>query len=164
MTAPGMRAPYGEPSKTWTSARLYMLVSVVFLIPTGIVGLITNQNFALGDGATRPKTADMVFGVLETNGWHSTAAVVNGLAALALLLFASDDVVRRGALFIGAALAGLTVALMIPRSIDLLDNVLASNAADNLTHATQAIGGIATGLLSGRSAPAPDRAHATATT
>jgi hypothetical protein len=50
-------------------------------------------------------------------------------------------------LSIGIGLAGLAVALMIPTSIHLLDNVIASNAADNFTHAAQGIGGIVTGLI-----------------
>ena len=136
--------------KTWTPARAYMLASVLFLIPTGVAGLLANQNFRIGEGATDPSTTDLVFGFLETNGWHSVAALVNGAAALALLLFASDRTVRKGALLMGGGLAALTIALMIPRSIDLLDNMLASNAADNFTHAAQAIGGIVTGSIGRR--------------
>lgn len=140
-----------NPSKTWTPARAYMLASVLFLIPVGVAGLLANQNFSVGEGATDPSTTDLVFGFLETNGWHSVAALVNAAAALALLLFASDRIVRRGALLMGFALATLTIALLIPRSIDLLDNILASNAADNFTHAAQALGGIVTGSMTQRS-------------
>ena len=148
-------------SKTWTPARLYMLVSVVFLIPTGVAGLVMNQNFAVGAGATDPSTTNLVYGFLETNGWHSTAALVNGAVALALLVLASDRTVRRGALLMGLALGGLAIALMIPRSIDLLDNILASNAADNVTHVAQALGGIVTGSMRQRPGKATSRlAHA----
>jgi hypothetical protein len=137
----------GHRKKTWTPARLYLLGSVLFLFPAGITGLLANQNFAVGANATAPGTTDMVFGVLETNGWHSSAALINGAAALLFLAFASDRAAARGALSIGIGLAGLAVALMIPTSIHLLDNVIASNAADNFTHAAQGIGGIVTGLI-----------------
>lgn len=146
--APGI----GVRMKTWTPARLYLLASVMFLFPAGILGLIANQNFSFGPDATAPGTTDMVFGVLETNGWHSTAALINGVAALVLIAFARDRGAARGALHIGIGLAVLTVGLMIPTSIELLDNVIASNAADNVTHGAQAIGGIVTGLIGRRSA------------
>ena len=151
-TRTAVASPRDRTLKSWTPARWYLLASVLFLLPAGIIGLIVNQNFAVGSTATRPGTTDMVFGVLETNGWHSTAALVNGVVALGLLCLASDRVARIGALNIGIGLGVLTIALMIPRSIDLLDNVFASNAADNVTHAAQAVGGIATGLI-GRRAP-----------
>ncbi len=137
-------------SKSWTPARWYLLASVLFLLPAGVAGLLVNQNFAVGSGAQQPGASDMVFAVLETNGWHSTAALVNGIAALALLFLASDRAARIGALNIGIGLGVLTIALMIPRSIDLLSNVIASNFADNITHGAQGIGGIVTGLI-GRS-------------
>ena len=133
--------------KSWTPARWYLLASVLFLLPAGINGLLVNQNFSVGTAAKQPGASDMVFGVLETNGWHSTAALVNGIVALGLLCLASDRVARIGALNIGIGLAVLTIALMIPRSIDLLGNVIASNFADNVTHAAQALGGIVTGLI-----------------
>ncbi len=133
--------------KSWTPARWYLLASVLFLLPAGVIGLLVNQNFSVGGAAKQAGASDMVFGVLETNGWHSTAALVNGIVALGLLWFGSDHWARRGALNIGIGLAVLTIALMIPRSIDLLDIVIASNAADNVTHAAQAMGGIITGIM-----------------
>ena len=126
----------------WTPARWFLLAIAISHLPLGIGGLVVDRSFPIGGEAARAGDSGHLFGVFETNGWHS-------LAALALGVLATWIVVRPGrarlvALALGVFHVGLVVQLAIwdPRSF-----WLASNGADQIVHASTAVGGIVSGLL-----------------
>lgn len=126
----------------WTPARWFMLVAAVWHIPLGIIGLIYDRTFPIGSGAASRAHSEHIFGIFETNGWHSTAAVLVGVIALYFTLYPARA--REGALAIGWFHVGVVLALTF-WSPDTF--WLASNAADQVIHASSAVGGIATGYL-----------------
>lgn len=80
-----------------------------------------------------------IFGVFETNGWHNLAAVA--LAAVALsVAFGKPSWSRSAAMLIGIFHIGVTVSLILWEPSTFW---LASNDADQVVHATYAVGGIA---------------------
>jgi hypothetical protein len=77
------------------AARIYLWISAGYLLVLGIGSLFVNSSFAVGDEAT----ADHLFGVLETNGWHGLAGVFLGSASLFFAM--SQRWAREGAALIG---------------------------------------------------------------
>jgi hypothetical protein len=130
---------------TWSPAHLYLLISGVGLIVIGAAGLIYNQSFGLGADVH----GDAVFGILQTNGWHSLAGLLGGMTALAFA--AKPEWARFAALSLGVTFVIVTIALVIwePSSFRI-----ASNTADNVVHALLGIGGIASAVAT---RPAPGR-------
>lgn len=130
-----------------------MAVSALYFVPVGIVGLLIDRTFPIGAGAAATAGSRFIFGVFETNGWHSLAALLLGVISLFFTLRPRGA--RRAALAIGVGHVGLVMALIAwpPETF-----WLASNGADQVIHASTAIGGIATGLLT-RPAPARPRAR-----
>lgn len=106
---------------------------------------MVNQSFPFGAKATESSTSDYVFGVFETNGWHSLAAVVLGLIGFYFTI--RSEKARSVALGIGVMHVGIVGALTIWEPSTFW---LASNHADQLVHASSAVGGIVTGLLTPR--------------
>lgn len=119
-----------------------MLVAAVVHLPLGIIGLITDQTFPVGSSAAARAGSDHVFGVLETNGWHSLAALGVGIVAAYFTVYPRRA--REAALTIGVLHVGLIAALVV---WDPSIFWLASNGADQVVHASTAIGGIGSALL-----------------
>jgi hypothetical protein len=69
------------PTSRWTPARLYLLAVAISHLPLGVAGLMVDRSFPVGAGAARAGDSGHVFGVLETNGWHSLAALGLGILA-----------------------------------------------------------------------------------
>ncbi len=77
------------------TARIYLWLSVGYLLVLGLGGLTVNSSFAVGDEAS----AGQLFGFVETNGWHNMAGVFLGSASLFFAM--SQRWAREGAALIG---------------------------------------------------------------
>lgn len=134
---------------SWTPARIFMVVSAGYHLPLALVGLAIDQTFPLGPDAAARAGSEHVFGIFETNGWHSLAALLVG--AVSLYFAVRPAGAREAALTIGVGHVFVVLALTFwdPATFSLM-----SNGADQVVHATTAIGGIGSALLtrSGRSA------------
>ena len=139
-TVDGQRA--ADRSARWTPARIFMLVAAVWHLPLGIAGLIHDQTFPVGPAAAERAGSAFVFGIFETNGWHSVAALVVGVIAAYFTRYPRRA--REAALAIGLFHVGIVVSLILWEPSTFW---LASNVADQVVHASTAIGGIASGLL-----------------
>ena len=126
----------------WTAARIFMLVAAVVHLPLGIAGLVYDQTFPIGATAAERAGSALVFGIFETNGWHSVAALVIGIMAAYLTI--SPRRAREGALAIGLFHVGVVLSLFMWEPSTFW---LASNAADQVVHASTAIGGILSALV-----------------
>jgi len=86
--------------------------------------------------------SDHIFGIFETNGWHSGAALALGVVSLYFTM--RPRRARDAALAIGVLHVGIVAALIAlpPETF-----WLASNAADQVVHSTTAIAGIGSALL-----------------
>jgi hypothetical protein len=122
-----------------------MLVSALYHLPLGIAGLLYDQTFPFSPAAAERAGSDHVFGIFETNGWHSVAALV--LGAVSLYFMMRPRRARDAALAIGVLHVGIVLALLIwePETF-----WLASNTADQFVHSFTAVGGIGSGLLTPR--------------
>ena len=138
-----------RPAGDWTPARMFMLVSAAVHLPLGIIGLIYERTFPLGSSAALEAGSDHVFGVLETNGWHSLAALGIGIVSAYFTMYPLRA--RDAALIVGVFHVGIVAALSV---WDPSVFWLASNGADQIIHASTAIGGVASGLLT-----RPDRSR-----
>lgn len=131
---------------SWSPARWYLVVSGIGLLLLGGIGFALNASFPtssaeFGDSAH-------LFGVFETNGWHNAAALASGVIALG---FAADERwARLGAFVKGALYVVVTTALFLTEPGTFL---VASNTADQVLHASLAVGGIAMGLATPRRRP-----------
>ena len=127
---------------SWTPARLFMLWAAVLHLPLGVIGLIYDQTFPVGSGAAAKAGSDHIFGVLETNGWHSLAALGVGIVTLYYTMYPRGA--RNCALTLGIFHVGIVAWLAVWDPSTLW---LASNGADQVIHASTAIGGIGSALL-----------------
>lgn len=119
-----------------------MLVSTLYHLPLGIAGLIYDRTFPIGAAAAERAGSELVFGIFETNGWHSVAALAVGLISVYFAIYPRRA--RDVALAIGLFHVGIVASLIIwPPSTFWL----ASNFADQVVHASTAIGGIGSALL-----------------
>ena len=126
----------------WTPARIFMLVAAVWHLPSGIAGLIYDQTFPIGADAAGRAGSDHVFGIFETNGWHSLAALLLGIITAYFTFYPRRA--REAALALGLFHVGIVAALIVwPPSAFWL----ALNDADQFVHASTAIAGIAAALL-----------------
>lgn len=124
-----------------TPARIYLLVSGLWLLVQGAVGLALDASFPLSQGEVEHHTH--IFGVFEANGWHSLAAL--GLAVPSLLVaLARPSWSGRVALASGAMNGVVFVAFAAWEPSLFL---VASNAADQVVHAALTGVGVVTGLL-----------------
>ncbi len=130
------------PADRWTPARGFLLAVAITHLPLGVGGLLVDSSFPIGGEAARAGGSGHLFGVLETNGWHSLAAL--SLSVLAAWIVFRPRRARAVALALGVFHIALVVQLAIwdPRSF-----WLASNGADQIVHASTAVGGIVSGLL-----------------
>jgi hypothetical protein len=119
-----------------------MLVSALYHLPLGIAGLLYDQTFPIGSAEAERAGSDQVFGIFETNGWHSLAALL--LGAVSLYFVMRPRHARDVALAIGVQHVGLVVAFIVWPSETFW---MASNAADQIIHSFTAIAGIGAALL-----------------
>jgi hypothetical protein len=131
----------------WSPARIYLVASGIFLLAIGLAGLALNRSFPTSTGAVDAAGSGWLFGVLQTNGWHSVAALFSSAAALGFA--AKSQWARFGAMAKGVFYVAVTTSLFITEPSTFL---LVSNAGDQVVHASLAIGGIATALAT-RQAP-----------
>ena len=129
-------------SERWSPARIFMLVSAVWHLPLGIAGFVYDQTFPVGAAAAERAGSALVFGIFETNGWHSLAALVVGI--ISAYYAAYPRRARDVALAIGLFHVGIVVSLIV---WDPSTFWLASNFADQVVHTGTAVGGIASALL-----------------
>lgn len=139
-------APTEMPS--WTPARIFLAISALWHLPLGIAGLVIDQTFPVGAHSAAHSGSEHIFGVFETNGWHSLAGVVLGVVSL---LFAWRPERARGA---ALAIGGFHVAVVAALTLWEPETFwIASNASDQVDHAATAIGGLVSGLMTARRAP-----------
>ena len=136
-----------RPDVGWSPARWYLLAVAISHIPLGIVGLVFDRSFPIGAEAAREAGSHHIFGVLETNGWHSLGALALGVLAASILV-AAPERARRVAFLIGVINLGLLLSLV---AWDPSTFWIASNGTDQIVHSATALGGIGTGLLTPRS-------------
>lgn len=129
----------------WTPARWFFLIIAITHLPLGVGGFIVDRTFPVGAEAARLGDRGYVFGVFETNGWHSLAALLLGV--LGVWMVVRPHGAARTALILGIAHVGIVVSLI---ARDPSAFWFASNAVDQLVHAGTALGGISTGLLTRR--------------
>ncbi len=141
-----LASPREGPS--WTPARIFMAISAVWHLPLGIAGLVVDQTFPVGAQATATAGSEHIFGIFETNGWHSLAALVLGVVSL---LFAwRPERARAAALVIGGLHVGIVASLILWGAATFW---LASNTSDQVVHSATAIGGLVSGLMTARRVP-----------
>ena len=131
-----------DQSGRWSPARMFMLVSALYHLPLGIAGLIYDQTFPIGAAAAESAGSAHIFGIFETNGWHSVAGLVLGIASLYFMMRPRGA--RAAALAIGVFHVGLVVAFSVWPSENFW---IASNTADQIVHSFTAIAGTGAGLL-----------------
>ena len=136
-----------ESRGVWTPSRIFMLVAAVWLLPLGVVGLVYDRTFPVGSRAAASAQSDHIFGIFETNGWHSLAALVLGVVAAYFALYPRRA--RDAALVIGVIHVGIVVSLALWEPSTFW---LASNGADQIVHAATAVGGIGSALATPRRA------------
>ena len=134
-----------QDDSAWTPARVFMAASTLFHIPIAIVGFAYDRTFPIGPGAAEDAGSAHVFGVFETNGWHTLGALLVGAVSLYCVLRPRHA--RDGALALGVFHVALVVSLVL---WDPSTFWIASNAADQVVHAATAIGGIGSALLTRR--------------
>jgi hypothetical protein len=122
-----------------------MVASALFHIPVAIAGFIYDRTFPIGADAAARASSEQVFGVLRTNGWHTLGALLVGLISLYFAL--RPRRAREAALGLGVGHVGLFVALVLWTPSTFW---IASNWVDQIVHASTAIGGIGSGLLTAR--------------
>jgi hypothetical protein len=124
----------------WTPARMFLAFSAIYHLFLGGVGLAIDQTFPFSPEAALDHS-EHIFGLFETNGWHSLAAVLVGVASLYGAL--RPRFAREIALTIGISHIAVTASLAL---VDPSVFLFASNAADQAIHTFTAISGLATGL------------------
>ena len=129
-------------NRGWSPARVYLAVSAVWHVVLAVGGFLIDQTFPLSVDAARSAGSEHVFGIFETNGWHTLAAA--GIGVIATYFAVNRGRAREVALAIGLVHVPITLSLFVWEPHTFL---LASNAADQVVHASSAIFGIAAGLL-----------------
>ncbi len=128
----------------WSPARIYLVASGIVLLFLAVAGFAVNATFPTDPDQVHA-TSDHLFGILETNGWHNLAGLFSGLVALGFAV--RPEWARLGALVKGIFYVVVTTSIAIEGGEMVL---IASNAADQVVHASLAIGGLASAALSPR--------------
>ncbi|MBI2913146.1 MAG: DUF4383 domain-containing protein [Chloroflexi bacterium] len=102
LTACGLGA-----GRALSPARVFLWMSVAYLLVLGLGSLLVNSSFAVGDEVS----GDHLFGAIETNGWHGLSGLLLGAASLAFAM--SARWAREGAAIIGASLLASGVLLLL---------------------------------------------------
>jgi hypothetical protein len=134
--------------QAWSPARIYLVVSGVFLVAVSVVGFVVNSTFPIGADEVGTAGSGYTLGVFETNGWHNLAGLVSGIVALGFAL--KPEWARVGALLKGTLYVIVTTSIAIWGGETFW---LASNTADQIVHGTLAVTGLAAGLATPRQAP-----------
>jgi hypothetical protein len=125
-------------------ARVYLVVSGIFLVGLAAIGFLYNSSFPTAADEVSENSSH-VFGVLETNGWHNLAGMMSGLLALTFATRAEWS--SFGAMFKGLFYVIVTSAIGIWGGDTFW---LASNSADQILHASLAVGGVGSALVTRR--------------
>lgn len=130
----------------WTPARIFMLFVAVWHVPLAVAGFIYDRTFPIGSTEAGSAGSEHIFGIFETNGWHTLLALILGVVATYYTIYPRG--VRQVAMTIGVVHVGVFLALVFwePKTL-----WLASNGADQVLHAISAIGGIGSSLATRRS-------------
>jgi hypothetical protein len=133
----------GKGLEQWSPARIFMLISALYHLPLGLAGLLYDQTFPIGAAEAEHAGSDHIFGIFETNGWHSLAAFALGVVSVYFMM--RPRRARDAALVIGVMHVGIVIAFFVwpPETF-----WFASNTADQIVHSFTAIGGIGAALLS----------------
>lgn len=142
-------APGASEAGRWSPARWYLVISGVLLLILAAVGFAYSRAFPTDPDAVAEGTAKAL-GILLTNGWHNLAGLLSGIVALGFAL--RPGWARTGALVKGWFYVGVTTSLLAVNAETFL---LGSNWADQLIHASLAVGGLAAGLLTPRARRTP---------
>jgi Domain of unknown function (DUF4383) len=126
----------------WSPARIFMTASAGYHLLLATVGLAIDRSFPVGSGATEHAGSEHIFGIFETNGWHSLAGLLLGVISVYYAVRPAGA--RRAALAIGVFHVVLVFSLMIWEASTFW---LMSNNADQVVHSFTAIGGIGSALL-----------------
>jgi Domain of unknown function (DUF4383) len=138
-------AGVGRQAGGWTPARIFMAASAVFHVPVAIIGLAMGQSFQLGAHAVEHGGSEHIFGILESNGWHSLGALLVGVISLYFAVRSEHARAAALALGVGHVILFLALTFWDPSTFGLM-----SNGADQVVHASTAIGGIGSALLTSR--------------
>lgn len=142
-----MRVPAATHAAAgWSPARIFVAVSAGYHLPLAVGGLVVDQTFPVGARAAEHGGRGHIFGVFETNGWHSLAALLVGLVSLHFA--ARPRHAREVALVLGVGHVVVFGGLLVWAPSTFW---FASNDADQVVHAATAVGGIGAGLLTQRS-------------
>jgi hypothetical protein len=135
----------GIDTRTWSPARVYLVVTGIFLAGAALTGFGVNASFPTSAEAALSASTGHIYGIFETNGWHNVSTLVSGLVSLA---FATRPSWARTGAFVKATLyTSVTVAVAVwgPETF-----LIASNAADQVVHGSLAAAGFAAGLATPR--------------
>lgn len=125
----------------WSPARIYLVVSGVFLVVAAAVGFSLSTAFPSSASAVATAGHAHIFGIFETNGWHNLAALISG--AISLTFAARPEWARTGALVKGTMYVAVTISIAAwgPETF-----LIASNAADQVVHGSLGVAGLAAWL------------------
>src|SRR5687767_10519793 len=135
---------------TWSPARVYLVVSGIFLVAAALGGFALSTSFPAGSGAVHAADNPHILGIFETNGWHNLAALISGAISLSFAL--RPQWARTGAFVKGSMYSVVTISIAIwgPETF-----LIASNTADQIVHGSMAAAGLATAFATPRRAPSP---------
>ena len=129
----------------WTPARAFLGFSAAYHLLLAAGGLAIDQTFPVGADAAARAGSKHVFGIFETNGWHSVAGLLVGVVSLYYTLRPAHA--RPAAFALGLSQLGVVVAFAVVAPTTFW---FASNGADQVIHAATAVGGIGSALLTRR--------------
>jgi hypothetical protein len=132
----------------WSPARLYLAVSGAWHLVLAVGGFLADQTFPTSMAAARSGHSGLVFGIFETNGWHTLGAAIIGVVATYTAIYPKRA--REVAFAIGAFHVPFTLALIFFEPHTFL---IASNGADQIVHVSSAVLGLASAIAT------PSHAH-----
>jgi hypothetical protein len=141
-TAARERAGLSAETSAWSPARIYLVVSGIFLVVASAIGFTLDSSFPTSAEAVRVSSPGHIYGTLATNGWHNLSGLASGLIALAFAL--KPEWARTGALFKGFMYVFVTTSIAVWGGETFL---LATNAADQIVHGTLAVTGLGAGFI-----------------
>ena len=134
----------------WSAARSFMAVSAGYHLLLGIVGLAIDRTFPVGARAAEHASSEHVFGIFETNGWHSVAALLIGLVSAYFAV--RPERARPAALVLGISQLLVVISFSVSPPSTFW---FASNGADQVIHAITAAAGIGSALMTAPSRRSP---------
>jgi Domain of unknown function (DUF4383) len=132
----------------WSPARLYLAVSGAWHLVVAVGGFLVDQTFPTSIAAARSGHSAHIFGIFETNGWHTLGAAIVGVVATYAAIYPKRA--REVAFGIGAFHVPFTLALVFWEPHTFL---IASNGADQIVHISSAVLGLAAAIAT------PSHAH-----